>query len=77
MADLISWYSKGNEFTGYIFGSSDTLTYPDNKPIRIQFERVDHYPALKHQWDEHWIGKTVSGVYFKMELKHQLKVRSR
>lgn len=74
-ADLVRWRRVSQyEFIGTIYNSIDQQ-YIDNHLVRISFMSVCSYPTLTGHWDEHYIGKNIEGSYFRMEAKHELKIR--
>ena len=71
-ADLVRWRRVSQyEFIGTVWNSVDQ-EYVDNHLVRIQFMDVFHYPNLSRIWDEHYLGKTITGNYIRMERKHEL-----
>ena len=72
-ADLVQWHRIGNEFVGTIFNSIDDR-WPDLTRVRMTFVEVQHWPALSQHWNSHFIGKTEQGLYFKMNIEHQIRL---
>jgi len=75
-AELISWRRVCNMyFQGIVWNSYDE-EYPDGTQLNlIQFQNIWYYPELKHFWEEHYVCKTFSGLYFACYTKHEVPVR--
>lgn len=75
-ADLLQWRRLNqNTFQGVTWNSVDQ-EWPDNHALSIRFIDVTYYPHIRGFWEEHWVGRTIQGNYFRMEEKHQIKVKS-
>lgn len=76
-ADMVQWHRLDeHSFIGTIFNSIVEPKFEDNVVMRINFVDVTHYPELTGHWESHFLGKTIEGHYIRMDIKHQLRLRS-